>query len=186
MDYSNIVTFCCCCVFPAPVAAVGGLVLSRPGRPALHSVLPAARPRRPAQGPHPAAGGSGQQAAGPHHQPSNGQTPLHVDTQPCGVNGISKSLLLFLVPLQCFTILPFQALSAARSHFLNDISGNATLSFLEPSPSTSALAETLTQACFSSPECQDCLVAVHQRRLTVSCTWGRASDLFPPRSFPLT
>lgn len=37
----------------------------------------------------------------------------------------------------------------------------------------------------SSSECQDDLVAVRQRRLTVSCTWGRAPNTFPPRrSFP--
>lgn len=61
------------CCRPAPVPAVGGLVLSWPGRPAVHSVLPAARPCWPAVGPHPAAGGSSQQAARSHHQSSNGK-----------------------------------------------------------------------------------------------------------------
>lgn len=47
------------------------------------------------------------------------------------------------------------------------ISGNATVWFLEPTASTSVLAETLTEACFSSSVCPDRLVAVHQRRLTL-------------------
>lgn len=51
---------------PASVSAVGGPVMSRPGRPAVHLVLPGARPRQPTSSTHTAARGFGQQAAGPH------------------------------------------------------------------------------------------------------------------------
>ena len=65
----NVQCFCPCA---APVSAPGGLVVSRPGRPAVHAVLSGARPRQPSAGAHPAAGGFGQQAAGPHLQSSHG------------------------------------------------------------------------------------------------------------------
>lgn len=68
----HVVPSSCCCR-PAPVSPAGGLVMSRPGRPAVHAVLSAPCPRRPSAGAHPAAGGFGQPAAGPHHQSGHGQ-----------------------------------------------------------------------------------------------------------------
>jgi len=51
--------------FAVTFSAAGGLDVSRSGRAAVHSVLSGARPRQPATGSHTAAGGFGQQAAGP-------------------------------------------------------------------------------------------------------------------------
>lgn len=64
------------CHHPAPVPAVGGLVVSRPGRAAVYPLLSAARPCQPSTGAHTAARGFGQTAASAHLQSSHGQ--LHV------------------------------------------------------------------------------------------------------------
>lgn len=54
--------------------------MSRRRRPAVHSVLPAARPHKPPTGPGPAAGGPGQPATGPYWQSSHGEAPFPVRT----------------------------------------------------------------------------------------------------------
>lgn len=108
--HTTSVTNVCLCDLPAPVSALGGIVVSWAGRPALHTILPATCARGPSHSCHTAAGGSVLQAADTHLQPIHGKYRIVSSPWTCGtVYGMKVLLYKHLKILMYFKTRPWFA-----------------------------------------------------------------------------